>query len=47
MEKIDNNDAWARADADEEEMFLSHVIQGDHELLYLDTYLRELFGNKG
>lgn len=35
-----------KADADEEEMLLNYVVQGDHELLYLDTYLRELFGNR-
>ena len=45
MEKIDN-DALAKADSEEEEMFLNQVIQGDHELLYLDTYLRELFGKR-
>ena len=28
----------------EEELFLSIVIQGDHELLYLDTCLREILG---
>jgi len=27
----------------EEELFLKEVIQGDAELLYLDTYLTELF----
>ena len=46
MEEIDNNEALAGANAEEEEMFLSHVIQGDHELLYLDTYLSELFGKR-
>lgn len=45
MEEIDNS-ALTKADADEEEMLLNYVVQGDHELLYLDTYLRELFGNR-
>lgn len=26
----------------EEELFLNEVIKGDYELLYLDTYLREI-----
>ena len=25
---------------------LEHVIQDDHELLYLDTYLREVFSEE-
>ncbi|MBO5902800.1 MAG: hypothetical protein J6Q40_02220 [Tidjanibacter sp.] len=29
---------------DEESLFLESVIEGDAELLYLDTYLTELFG---
>ena len=45
MEEFDN-DALAKADPDEEDMVLSRVIQGDYELLYLDTYLRELFGKR-
>lgn len=28
---------------DEEQMFLDRVIEGEPELLLLDTYLRELF----
>ncbi len=28
----------------EEELFLNFVVQGDHELLYLDTCLREILG---
>ncbi len=27
---------------DEERQFLDEVVQGDHTLLYLDTYLREM-----
>lgn len=46
MEDIDKNeDSKINAenhDHDEEELFLKEAIQGDHNLLYLDTYLREL-----
>ena len=31
---------------DDEELFMAHVIAGDHELLFLDTYLREIFTTK-
>ena len=27
----------------EEDLFLSEVVQNDHELLYLDSYLSDLF----
>lgn len=30
----------------EDELFAKHVIDGDHELLFLDTYLKELFSGK-
>ncbi len=45
MEEIDTshetNDQY-----DEDEAFLSNVIQDDHELLFLDSYLRDAFGGK-
>lgn len=28
---------------DEEDLFLSEVICGEHELLFLDSYLRDIF----
>lgn len=44
MEDIDKenfaaHDHWHD---DEEELLHQHVIQGDHLMLYLDTYLREM-----
>lgn len=30
---------------DDEQLFLSEVIRGEHELLFLDTILRETFRN--
>ncbi|MDR2886013.1 MAG: hypothetical protein LBU95_04455 [Rikenellaceae bacterium] len=30
-------------DDDEEQLLHAHVIQGDHKLFYLDTYLRDMF----
>lgn len=27
---------------DEDELFLKHVVQGDHELMFLDTCLNEI-----
>ncbi len=44
MEDIDKDDLAAGLLPDDDEQLLhEHVIQGDHGLLYLDTYLRELF----
>jgi hypothetical protein len=40
MEKIDT---LAKRDLCDEELFLSEVACGDAELLYLDSYLTELF----
>lgn len=40
MEKIDT---LAKRDLRDEELFLSEVVCGDAELLYLDSYLTELF----
>ncbi len=31
---------------DDDELLMDHVIQDDHELLYLHTYLTETFGKK-
>ena len=28
----------------EEDLLMNHVITGEYELLFLDTYLRETFG---
>lgn len=32
-------------ECDEEELFLREVIRGEHELLFLDTFLRETLRN--
>lgn len=32
--------------ADDEQMLMEYVIHDDCELCYLDTYLKETFGNK-
>ncbi len=44
MEEIDTshekNDQY-----DDEDMFLNEVIQDDHELLFLDSYLKEALGS--
>lgn len=43
MEEIDNEQEREDFSHDEEQLFLSEVVQGDHQLLYLDTYLREMY----
>lgn len=40
MEDVDTHES---SDYDDETMFLSDVIQEEHELLFLDSYLRESF----
>ncbi len=40
MEDVDTHES---SDYDDETMFLSEVIQQEHELLLLDSYLRESF----
>ena len=42
MEEIDTN--HGTNEYDDEEMFLREVIQDDHELLFLDSYLKEALG---
>ena len=42
MKDMDNGCMIEEADMDEEQLFLDEVIQGDYELLYLDTFLREI-----
>lgn len=44
MEDIDTHETNELYD-EEEEMFLRDVIQDEHELLFLDSYLRETLGN--
>lgn len=39
MEEIDDKALLA---VDDEELFMTGVICGEHELLYLDSYLREV-----
>lgn len=43
MEEIDNEATIPDNNIDDEDLFLKEVIGDDHQLLYLDTYLRELF----
>jgi hypothetical protein len=40
MEDLDKNDNYEH---DDETMFLSDVVREDHELLFLDSYLRDVF----
>lgn len=43
MEELDNRETNDPYD-EEEEMFLKEVIQDEHDLLFLDSYLRETLG---
>ena len=40
---MEDVDTLEQNDYDDEAMFLSDVIQEEHELLFLDSYLREAF----
>jgi hypothetical protein len=44
---MDNIDTQELTEHDEEHMFLRDVIGDEHELLYLDSYLRDVFGGAG
>ena len=44
MEYVDTQE---QSEFDDENMFLSDVIQEEHELLFLDSYLRESFNGPG
>lgn len=44
MEELDKR---RELEFNEEEMFSSQVVQGEADLLYLDSYLRELFRSRG
>lgn len=43
MGDLDYNEKQNCSLGNEEEMFLNHVVCGEYDLLYLDTYLRETF----
>ena len=43
MEDIDTHET--NDQYDEDDMFLQDVIQDDHELLFLDSYLKEALGS--
>jgi hypothetical protein len=45
MEEIDTYQTSEPHGDEEDTMFLQEVIQGEHELLFLDSYLRDVFGN--
>lgn len=47
MNELDTETKLMGDEFDEDEMFMQHVIDGDHELLYLDSYLTELFKHNG
>lgn len=44
MEDVDMNET--SKGISDEELLLKEVVQGEVELLYLDTYLSELFGRR-
>lgn len=41
---MENVDTQEFTDHDEEDMFLSEVVGDEHELLAIDSYLRDVFG---
>lgn len=43
MEEMDTREEFESPHYIDYDDMLEHVIQGDHQLLYLDTYLREAF----
>ncbi len=43
---MEDVDTLEQNEYDDETMFLSDVIQHEHELLFLDSYLREAFRGK-
>ncbi|MBQ2797235.1 MAG: hypothetical protein IJF01_05850 [Tidjanibacter sp.] len=43
MGELDYSEKQNCLSGNEEELFLEHVVCGEHELLYLDTCLREIF----
>jgi hypothetical protein len=45
MEDIDTHETNELHGEEEDDMFLQEVIQGEHELLFLDSYLKDVFGN--
>ncbi|MEZ3443287.1 hypothetical protein [uncultured Alistipes sp.] len=44
MEEVDNFET--SKGISDEELLMKEVVQGEVELLYLDTYLSELFGRR-
>lgn len=45
MQEIDNSSIEGSGDLhlhDDHDLFMKEVIRDDHELLYLDTYLKEI-----
>lgn len=44
MEEVDNFET--SKGISDEELLMREVVQGEVELLYLDTYLSELFGRR-
>lgn len=41
MEDVDIQDI---TEFDDDDMLFRHVARGEHELLYIDSYLRDVFG---
>ena len=46
MENSDTNFADTKYDEDEEELFMKEVVKGEYDLLFLDSYLSEMFSNR-
>lgn len=46
MEEMDTNVQFESPHHIDYDDMLEHVIQGDHELLYLDTYMREVLSGE-
>jgi hypothetical protein len=40
---MEDHDTQNLSEFDDEDMFLSDVVKDEHELLFLDSYLRESF----
>ena len=43
MEEIDTNEVINNGISDDEDLMMREVIQGDTDLMYLHTYLTEIF----
>ncbi len=46
MDELDIDEKPDLAAMDDHDLLMQHVVGDDHELLYLDTYLGELFSKE-